>query len=772
MAVDKFINTVISQKNLSIGLTLFVLWLFFMWDGIGADRTFAVFLDNEAMLGPILASMSSALRNGYWPLRMDTVLGGFPLYNLAQFSPFYPFYFLILPIYTNPLDVMHSMHWVTIVHILILEINMYVFIRTSGASSLAAIIGSALVAFSANSLAYAPWVNITAPYAWFPLYAAGLIGILQNPLSKRHFVMTIVGMVLLTWASPAQPLIHAVLITGIFTVVRLIKNVQQGKATEAYFTIVIIGIVAVMAVLLTAPVIFPALFEYKDMVRWVGNSPPVVGNDRIPFKAFLTDQLSIADLGGVLLKFKSADVGSQYVGVITVALASLAVMSRPRSWLVLSLAFIAGYSLISATGSHLGLAYINYVIPLINKIREPSRFLVLFQFATGALAALGIDEVRNMVMRRDALASVRYKLILMTVIAVFAAITWLAVPEKIVSPISQAIPLAILVGLILLTWFISTRTFQGRDTAIALAWGSAALILLVVEVPWLPPYLTQSNYISKNTLSLDTALDRLASLDPSKEYRIIFGGKTEKPLAGMIASYHGLRTLNSFICPAPLRYFNELYYHLPQNDNYFRALGAKYLLCKDCPEIDTQGYSFLESVAGYEIYETKDVLPRSYIVHQLNGNFSDLADFKAKARTHNLIDKILYTEPEAKIGLKNYNDKIKQDCLLKEDIRTSNHSRFVLQCSAGGVLVLNEFFDKNWRITVDGIKKRIFKVNGNQIGARFTPGSHIIEFDYSPKVFKYSLLLMLIGIGLCLILFKKTDVLFLKLKEALINKAV
>ena len=733
------------KKALTLSF-LIVLWCVFLWDAFSADRSFALYMDNEFFIGTILSSINSTLANGEWPLRIDTILGGVPLYNFAQLSPFYPFYLAVLPIYSSPLDVVHSMHWVTLGHILIFEINIYIFLRIVGASRLSAVTGAALVAFSANSYAYAVWVNIVAPYSWFPLYAAGLIGILNCPQSMRYSAMALGGIVLLTLASPAQPLIHALFITLIFAGAYFINQTRSGETKQALNTFARVTAVGVLALLLVAPVLIPATLEFKDMIRWIGPFPAVSGNVRIPFEAFQIKQLAIADLGGVLFKIKGDHVGHQFVGVLTAALASVAVVSRPRSWVVIALFVIAIYSIISSTGANLGLAYVNYHIPFLNKIREPGRFLVLFQFATGVLAALGLDELRKTIGGKDGQARVKRQLLTLVMTAVIAIITVQVIRERIESHLPPIVTVAILMALTLLTWMSIRSKFRGSNTIVAIVWGAAVLGLLVVEVPWTPPPISNSQYLASGTLALDKAIERVSSLDPKREYRVIFDGKIEKQQAAMLASYRGVRTLNSYFNPAPKRQFEELYYHGPRGDNYFRILGAKYLICSECMPESFNGYKHIESIAGYEIYDTEDVLPHSYIVTRLNGNFRDLADFVVKAENFDLTNRILFLESNVDAGLKDDSDGIGDTCISREDIRKANRSRFVVQCKSPGVLVLNEFFDDAWRVSVDGRKTKKLKVNGNQIGVPFSSGSHVIEFRYLPTTFFFSMGIAFVGV--------------------------
>lgn len=745
----------IGRNSLSF-LALVGLWIIFLWDAFGADRSFALRMDNEFFVGTVLSSMSTTLSNGEWPLRMDTILGGVPLYNFSQLSPFYPFYLVALPIFSNPFDVVQSLHWITLLHILIFEINMYLFLRVIGASRLGALTGAALTAFSANSFAYAVWVNIVAPYAWLPLYLAGLVGVLKFPQSIRFSVLALGGIILLTLASPAQPLIHAVFITVIFVCLHCLSQLRHGSKGQVLYTLLRVLAVGLFAALLLAPVILPVALEFENMIRWIGPFPPVMGNAPIPFAAFQFDQLSIADLGGVFFKSKNAAVGSQFVGLVAVALACVAVVSRPRSWIIISLTFIAVYSLISSTGSNLGLAYLNYIIPILNKIREPSRFLVLFQFAACVLAALGIDELRKTILREEGSASAKWQLIALALTAMIAIIALLKVPVRFETNVTPYVTVMILLALILLTW-IATHSNLCGNTIVAVIWSGAALSLLSLEVPWTPPPISSSQYLTTGALALDTAIQRVASLDSDREYRVIFDGEIDKQQAAMLASYRNVRTLNAYFNPAPRRQFEELYYHGPRENSYFRILGAKYLICIKCKSESLNGYMYSENIAGYEIYEAKEVLPRSYIAHRTDGEIIDLTDVLAKSRAAVPTQKPLLVKSNVVAGSDGGGRSTGEDiCISREDIRTTNRSRFTVQCKSSGVLVLNEFFDVAWRASVDGTKTQSLRVNGNQIGIPFSPGSHVIEFRYLPTVFLASLALQFVGVLLiCMLIARR-----------------
>ena len=426
----------------------------------------------------------------------------------------------------------------------------------------------------------------------------------------------------------------------------------------------------------------------------------------------------------------------------------MAVATRYRSWIVVALAFIALYSIISSAGSNLGLAYLNYIIPAVNKIREPSRFLILFQLAISILAALGIDELCKKVFREDAHINSRRQFIALWITFIIAIFILIVLRDRIVSNISPITSLAVLFSLSLMTWLAMRSNFSVRRIIIGVMWSSSAIAMLAVEVPWIPPSISSGVYLSGDTLSLDVVIKHIVKLDPARDYRVIFDGKIDKQKAAMLASYRGVRSFNSYFNPAPRRQFEEIYYQGPRADNYYRTLGAKYLICKECTEDSLKGYTYLENISGYEIYETNDVLPHSYIIQNLNGNFLNLSDFVAKANNMDLTKKILYVEQNAVVGFNINAHQVINDCINRESFRAVNHSRFMIQCKSPGVFVMNEFFDESWGASVDGVKIQPIRVNGSQIGVPFAAGSHVVEFRYFPTIFLVSLGIALFGVML------------------------
>lgn len=729
---------------------LIIIWALFLRDAFTNTGSFTLFMDNEFFLGTVLSSMSATFSHGQWPMRMETLLGGIPLYNFAQISPFYPFYLAVLPIYTTPLQAAHSMHWIEVGHLLLFQTNTYIFLRFLPASRIASIAGACLVAFSLNTLSYSPWMSIIAPYAWLPLFLAGFIGVLQQPSSLKFAAMTLFAIVMLAWASPAQPLIHAVFLSVVLISFYILDGLVRHRSVEYVKVFGVLAGIALVAFLLAAPVIVPVSMGLKDMVRWIGALPPVIGNASIPYSAFEVSQLSLPDLGGVFFVTKPPAVGDQYLGLFLIALALIAVVSRPRWWIVQALAAIALYSLISATGSHFGLLWLNYHIPLLNKIREPTRFLVLFQFSAAILAAIGIDELRKKGPDIGHWSRLNVQMVAAAMCGVAGLAIAIVLGGRTTAHTPPWLTILALFGTIFIT-YAASKAYKGEKPIVATLWAAAAIISLAADVSWTPLPISDSQYLTGGGPALDQVLTRIVALDPGHKYKVIFRGKIPEQEAAMLASYRGIKVLDMYVNPAPYEQFQQMYDQGQMRGNYFPILGARYLICAECTKDLTQGYTYREKVSGYDIYEDDDSLADFFVRTRVDGVYTDLNDFISKTSGPGFRSGVLYFDQKSAIpNMGHINSPRPANCVVSEVKHTENELRFSLNCSQPGVLVINQFFDRSWESYMDAKPAPTLRVNGNQLGVSFSAGRHQVELRYRPRVFIISLVLMAIGVGAAL----------------------
>jgi hypothetical protein len=721
-------------------LALASIGLWMLWRCFKPASFFDMDFDNEYMIAPILSHASNVLRSAHLPLWFNTPVGGISLYNSPQLCLSYPLYFIFLPIYTTSISAMQSIHCLTLLHIFILEFNSYFFLRTLKLSRLSSIMGAVLFAFSANTLVYCKWGNAMPAYAWLPLYLGALVLLFRKPSIRTTLLVTF-SIIILVLASPAQPLILSIFITIFFTGYQLIVN--RGRLALFFRPLAGLAVAGVIAILFTAPILFPIYLEYGQMVRYVTNGPPVIGFGKISFQAFLVDQMSFTDFFGIVLPLNTEkEVGSQLLGPLTLTLAFFGLCSRRRDHHKHFFTFLAGYSLLSAAGANLGFAYINYHIPFIKMIREPSKFLFFFVLAACVLAAIGVDHLRNRVSIKDEGFFSRREQLAVIAILIIGVLSYFFGQEHLLT-LKRGLRISgICVASIAFLWAASrTHTRIAIRYAFICALAIAAIYSNTRLVKWEAPNVNASFYLRPASLRLHSVFRRLADIDPSHNYRVLIDGTLHKQQAAMIGSFYGVRTFNAYFNPVPVLNMRDLYYYEPKPHKYFQAMGAKYLICDECSAQATKWYTFKEEVEGIKIYETNDVAPYYYMKSHIDVVYANITEYALKTTEFPLESGILMVLKEDihPLGLYTPIGQKVPACSFLQEERSPNKLTFGVNCADPRVFVLNENNSGQWRARRNGREMPVFSVNWNQVGVPVPAGPSRIEIEYAPKNLKIAM---------------------------------
>jgi len=726
------------------------LWAFAKF--VFGDRNLSTFPDNTYLLHPIFQHISNSFSHGEYPYWMNTIMAGLPLYNSPQFSPNYPLYFFQFGLYSTPLNASIVMMHVVLLHFFIIYVNTYVMLRVFRLSPIPALLGASLFAFSPNTVSYGFWVNSTAAYSWFPLVMASVFLVLENRRARLGVLLGVSSLSLLTLAAPAQPLIHAVFTIGVlyfFYALRYLKNRDVGTLWRVTRNLFVLGS---LTFLIASPSILPVLLETSTMIRFLGEYPAIVGNVKIPFNAFLVGQLEPSHLVAALMPLQIPLImGNPFVGIGAVLLALFAVFKIRTNFVVLPILLIALYGLLSATGSHLGLAQLNYHLPLINKLREPGRHLILFVFGASTLAAFGFAYLIE-TFKGDYRVLVKIKHLIVIVIFLGLLITTLLTCLPYIGLISKSYLLFVFVlslGLLFTLRWIA----DWKQTVIA-ALAALLIVYANLQYPMEPPRWQDGDYFSTANLVSHEVLGELASIKDIRNYRIIFADdKLNSQFWSMNASYYDLRSFQAYMNPLPNEQFQYVFQRF--NDrNYYPLLGAKYYLCNPCDERLMPDYEFMTEFKGYKLNVAKQALPRYSIMNGLAGSYVNQEDFLAKINAgYDYTKKFYVWERDlARVGAWLGNQSDLSGFILKEESASLNTLKLSVNTPQRAMFILNEYFNRVWKASVNGVAVRLIPVNGNQIGVLLDKGANLVEFEYRPTLFIQLLWLQQLVI-LCLALY-------------------
>jgi hypothetical protein len=155
----------------------------------------------------------------------------------------------------------------------------------------------------------------------------------------------------------------------------------------------------------------------------------------------------------------------------------------------------------------------------------------------------------------------------------------------------------------------------------------------------------------------------------------------------------------------------------------------------------------------YALFEFTGALPRAKLYSNWQASTNDTANLKMLAEAN--------FDP-AKTVLISTPQKYLTDIATNENSGTVEFKSYApkdivfnANATSPSVLLLNDRYDPNWRVTVDGKPTDLLRCNFIMRGVYLTPGAHIVEFQFSLPNKPLYVTLSAIGVGilLCGILF-------------------
>lgn len=700
------------------------------------DKSIATFPDNTYFYLPLFRHISEVFSRGEYPYWISTLMGGFPLYDNPNFSVLYPFYFFQWGLYRDPSAAILQLHYVVFFHIFISYLNCYVLCRVLRLRPLPALLGASLFAFSQNTIHYATWVALIAPYSWLPLTLAGTVLILENRRAHLGVWITAISLALIVLACPAQALIHAAWLMGVFFVFRAALLLWRRQPRELITASKNLLKAVVFAAGLGSPVLIPVVLHMGGMIRFASDDPAVIGFARLTYAATLYGQLDVSHLAGGLLPYAvRSTIGHPYVGLGAVAFALFAVCRARTNWIVIPLMLLSAYGLLSSTGSHLGLAKINYLLPLLNKFREPDRHLYVFVLGVSVLAGIGFDYVVGVASGRcGPVFSRKHLAILPLLIAVAVA------PFSVSLPYLGALPKLLLVFLpaVALLLLLTSRFVAKGWHMLPQCMAAGALIAVTLLHPAPVPELRSGDFFSSQNLASRQALEELVKLNDARNYRVLFDDREfGQQRWAMNASYYDLRSFYAYFNTLPYAQFLEVYLGQIKPSRYSLLWGAKYYLCSRCEGPPLPDYNYRKEISGYKLYAADNASPRYWLAIRVAGTYQSWDDFYNKINQDSG-QGVVYLAPTEAANVEQWLGPSSQPAPQQRIVEldsTSNRVRLMVETDRRAVLLFNEYYNTAWHVTVNGARANPLKVNWNQIGVLLDRGTSVVEFKYYPTLY-------------------------------------
>jgi hypothetical protein len=715
---------------------------------------FGPFLDNVHIYGPIFSEVSQLALSGSVPYYLPDIGTGFPVFESPHFSILYPLYFFGLLSYGGPLESLYTLTHLTLLHLFIFYVNLYVLLRCASVPPWAAYVGASVGMLARNTELYASWITITASYAWLPLVLAGGVLLLRFPGKACGILVFSIAAGLLALASASQPVIHAGLSSLILFPAGIGWMCLQRRFADIWRLVWSLLVCGGVAFGLAGAAILPMYLATGEMIRAIGHGAAIVGHAHIPWKSFNLIQLSPNQAAGIIVRPSWISiVGSPYVGPLGVTGALLAAFYFRRldsflRMLVLGFGAIGLYGLLSGFGTNLGLAYINFHLPFINRIREAGRHLVLFVIGVSFLSGIGycllarcLEQYKEHRNGRSLIAPAVLTLVFVGIIL------WELVCNSQEWSLTSFWMLA-LAPILLVLGYISNLSRYNELAPAGLLVSVAAMVIPVRGIP-----LSQSDFSKPiNLLSL-RVLQRVANERGVRDYRVDYRDAVfDNKFWAMNGSYYGIKSFYNQLTPQPLAQVR--FSNLVNIPHLREMMGARYVLCGPADSPTDAGAKQILETEGYRLFENPSPMGRLTLVHRVAGRVNDQAAFvQAIGKRFDYLSEAYVNPGDFKrvAGfLHNSQPSSTAEDHIFKIVDEPNRSYSTVQCDSASLLVLNEWFTSAWKARVNGKNQPVLRANQWQTAVLLPAGKNRVEFEYRPTLFRVLMILDRITIALLL----------------------
>jgi len=701
---------------------------------------FGPFMDNVYIYGPIFSEVSRLASSGAVPYYLPDIGTGFPVFESPHFSILYPFYFFGLINYGGPLASLYTLTNLTLLHIFVFYVSLYVLLRCATITPWASYIGASVGMLARNTELYASWITITASYAWLPLVLAGGVLLLRFPGKARGILVFSIAAGLLALASASQSVIHTAMTCLMLFASGIAWTCLQRRFADVWRVAWSLAVCGGIAFGLAGAAILPMYIATGEMIRHIGAGAPVIGHARIPWESFNLNQLTLNQAIGVVVRPAwIAIVGSPYVGplgLIGTLLTGIYFRRLDPILRMLAVAFgvISLYGLLSGFGTNLGLAYVNFHLPFVNRIREAGRHLVLFVIGVSFLSGLGYSLLARSLEQYKERRNARPLILPGVLVLIFAGIILWELFHKDNGRMQTGFWILALAPILFLLGRICRLSGYQKIVSAAVFVSAAAVVIPVRGISVL-----QSDFSKPMNLLSHKVIQSFAGRIDTSGYRVDFSGTAfSHRLWAMNASYYGVKSFYNQLTPQP---YDQFRFSLMANVPHLRAMmGARYVLCglSNSPT-DSDAREILET-EGYRLFENLKPMGRISLVHRVAGSANNEGEFI------NTIGKGFDYFSEAYVTLHDFDSTQyflgsaqmlphPRDRITKI-VDQANRSYSAVESDSASLLVLNEWFTPAWKVRVNGKNQPTLRVNQWQTGVLLGAGKNRVEFEYRPTLFR------------------------------------
>ncbi len=749
--------------------------------------------DLVSFLFPTYRFAAAQLHQGSLPLWNPTLYGGAPFIGDIQAG------FLYIPnlilFWLWPTFDYRFLQWLAIGHLYWAALGMYVLLRCwrgsptkPALSRSAAFFGAVAFSLSDPLLLHLGNLNLIAVLSWLPwVLVAYHLALYRHSLRWAAIAGFLFSFA--NFAGHAQSTFYLGMVLGIYTIGYWLLKAGEWRANYAIHSITLPRVIAVLqyplitatlTILLTAPILLPALelarlteresFTYQDTVAFSLAPTQAIG--------LLTP--SFFGRGPALHWGLWSRVETPYAGVATLILAIAALLlATPalRRWLWIWVA-IALVGFTTALGIYaLVHGWLTYLLPVFEQFRAPARALVLWTFALSVLSAFGVDAIRHqlsMITPKDATRNDTTRGDVSSGDLQSERLFYQIVRWGAVGLVGIAVPLIYFA--LLLTQENETVFLRVSVAAIALTlasafWLSTWALIAMRRASWISSLVVALLLIGVLFFDL-SATGAYTDISPTAptagyEHAELVDFLRNTPSVGRIdtltdiqdlwqpdsAALYGFEDVGGIANPLMLAQWHQLWEALGgRQSRLYDMLNVTHLIVRDGTPLPEGKFTLVFDAPGaLAVYHNEDALPRAWLVHDallVDSSAAALAALQAPD-----FDPRSYAIVQSTAGMPDQMAPATGEEAVQVIGQEINTLTVAVEATSPGLLVLSELWYPGWRATRDGVAVPLLRTNAALRGVSIPAGKSTVELRFTPDSWRVGLLAAVAGWILLLIVF-------------------
>lgn len=703
--------------------------------------------DLAQFLYPTFSFAAEWWRRGIAPLWNPYLFAGAPFVGDIQSGIFYPLYLLTFFL-SSPLT-FRDMEFLSVLHFFVAGVGMYTFLVHGrlgmGGRPLmraAALAGAVAFEFSDLFITHFGNLNLIAAAAWMPW----VLLFYRRAVTDRRALLAIVAGVLLALAFLAGHIQSFLFIVMTLVLLAIFQALGGGGVRRStVYPLLLLGLVAVTAFGLSAPVLLPGIEMTQRTVR-----------AEIPYEQAVQFSLPPAQLIGLLVPgffgrgpqnawgpWDRVEVG--YLGILPLLLAGLALILR-KDTLTRFLGLLALLGLGLALGGYAILhGWLYEFVPGFGQLRAPARFILVMDFALATLAAFGFDYLLHALPTGDEnnlrriLRPLPWSFLLVALAVGASGYTILILGQgqdpALFTRMANAVN-AMAFFILLLALSVACIIARGRQFVRREVWSVLALALIFFDLYSLGAYVDESTDDPTHVFEHPDAVAFLKS--DANFYRIDPRGTgVDNSWPADTGILYGLFDIHGDN-PLTLADFERYWLSLPsRSTSLYDLLNTKYLIGRKGVPLDRSKFRLVfDGDPGLDIFENTHVLPRAFVVFNRQW-VPDASAALAFIHDPNFDPTQLVVLEQAVGGEEPEGVSADQQVPTVRIVGYGpNEIRLETDSTAPGILVVSEVYYPGWRAWVDDQEVQVLRADFLLRALQVKAGTHRVRLLYDPMSFK------------------------------------